>query len=200
MQSPPENSSSGTANELKSDVQQVASSAGNRLHGELDSRKDSAATQARSVSSAIDRAAHELDGSPQWIRSAFQQAAQQVQRFADTLENKDSRQLMSDVRNFARDNPGTFLAGCAAAGFAAARVFKAGSPDTGPQGSFGGQGSQGFQSRAPDVTEPGGFQATSDLETSASSGSGTQSGLGTGFGTGAGPDPSVPPTSRGEFV
>ena len=127
MQSPPENTG-GTTGELRSDAQQLGNSASNRIHSELDARKGTAADQAKSVSSAIDRAAGELDeSSPQWLRSAFEQGATQVRRFADTLEQKDSREILSDVRTLARDNPGTFLAGCAALGFAAARVFKAGS-------------------------------------------------------------------------
>ena len=53
-----------------------------------------------------------------------------MQRFAETIERKDARQLTRDVEQLARDNPGTFLAGCALAGFAAARVLKAGIEDT----------------------------------------------------------------------
>ena len=135
MQSPSETAGE-TGSDVRSDAQQLTSSAANRIHGELDARKGTAATQAKSVSKAIDRAGGELDDSaPEWLRSAFRKGAQQVQRFADTLENKDSRQIVDDVRTFARDNPGTFLAGCAAAGFAAARIFKAGADDSTSQSS-----------------------------------------------------------------
>ena len=137
---------SSTTDELRSDAKQVGTTAVNRVHSELDARKGDAANQARSVSSAIERASGELDDSvPQWLRSAFQQGAQQVQRFADALEQKDSRELISEVRTFARDYPGTFLAGCAAAGFAAARIFKAGSSDSSTSGFSGQSSSQGFQ-------------------------------------------------------
>jgi hypothetical protein len=123
-------SSSGTGEQLKTDAKQLGATASNRLHSELDARKGTAATQARSVSSAIGQAAEGLDdGAPQWLRSAFQQGAQQVQRFADSLEQKDSRQILSDVQDLARNNPGAFIAGCAALGFAAARILKAGAPD-----------------------------------------------------------------------
>jgi hypothetical protein len=134
----PSGDGAGTRGEIRSDVQQISSSASNRLHSEVDARKGTAATQARSLSSAIERAGGELDdGAPQWLRSAFQQGATQIQRFADTLEQKDSRQILNDVQDLARNNPGTFLAGCAALGFAAARVFKAGaSESTTGSGSF----------------------------------------------------------------
>lgn len=135
MQSPPENTG-GTAGELRDDAQQLASTAKNRIHSEVDARKGTAANQAKSVSSAIERAAGELDqDTPEWLRSAFQQGASQVRRFADTLEQRDSRQILQDVQTLARQNPGTFLAGCAALGFAAARIFKAGASD-GPDAQY----------------------------------------------------------------
>ena len=117
----------GAAGELRSDAQQIGSKAANRLHSELDARKGNAAAQAKSVSNAIQTAAGQLDdGAPAWLRSTFQQGAEQIQRFAETLEQKDSRQILTDVQSFARQRPGLFLGACAAVGFAASRVFKAG--------------------------------------------------------------------------
>ena len=135
--------------ELRTDAQQLGSKAKDRIHSELDSRKGTAASQAKSVSSAMERTAGELGpDSPEWLKSTIRQAASQVQRFADTIEQKDSREMLNDVRNFARDNPTTFLAACAAAGFAAARLFKAGAED----------GRQDFRSQTqgppPVVDEP----------------------------------------------
>ena len=126
---------SGTANELKADVQQLGSKAASRLHSEVDARKGSAASQARTVSSALQRTVGELDqDAPEWLKSTFRQGAEQIQRFADSIEQKDSRQLMRDVEGFARERPGMFLAACAAAGFAAARIFKAGGEQSGQRG------------------------------------------------------------------
>jgi hypothetical protein len=127
MMQPQPEQSGGAASELRNDAERVTSSAANRLHSEIDARKGDAASQARSVSSAIGNAAGGLDESaPAWLRSAFQQGAQQIQRLADTLEQKDSREIVGQVNGFARERPGLFLTGCAAAGFAAARIFRAG--------------------------------------------------------------------------
>lgn len=126
MQQPP-NQDGGTASALRSDAQQLGSTAASRLHSEVDARKGNAVNQAQSVSAAISQAADGLDdSSPDWLKSAFRQGAQQIQRLADGLEQKDSRQLIRDAQDFARNNPGTFLAACAAIGFAAARVLRAG--------------------------------------------------------------------------
>lgn len=123
----------GVGQELLSDGKNVGKSAINRVHSEVDARKGDAVTHVKSVSSAIGQAADGLDPTaPTWLKSAFEQGAQQVQKFADTLEHKDSRQLVNDVSDFARGSPGTFLAACAAAGFAAARIFKAGSSENTP--------------------------------------------------------------------
>ena len=116
-----------TASELKADARQLSSKAANRLHSEVDARKGTAVSQARTVSSALERTAGQLEeGAPEWLRSTFRQGAEPIQRFAQSMEQKDSRQLMRDVENFARERPARFLAACTAAGFAAARIFKAG--------------------------------------------------------------------------
>ena len=121
QQQSPSTTTTQAADELKSDAQQLGSTAANRLHSEVDTRKGEAVSQAQSVSSAVQRTADGLDEStPAWLKSAFEQGARKIQQFADSIDQKDSRQLMSDAQSFARNNPGTFLAACAAAGFAAA--------------------------------------------------------------------------------
>jgi len=123
--------------DLRSDAQRLGSSAANRLHSEVEARKGQAVEQVKSVSSAVQNAAGQLgEESPEWLKSAIRGAGVQIQRFADTIEQKTSRELLHDVEGFARDNPVTFLAACAAAGFAAARIFKAGAGQpTGAEGA-----------------------------------------------------------------
>jgi hypothetical protein len=146
--------------ELRSDAHTITDTARQRLHAEADARKGAAASQAKSVSSALESAAGQLGDSPEWLRSAFRQGAQTLQRFADTIEQKDSRQLTRDVQQLAREHPGVFLAGCAAAGFAAARVLKAGTDGAASAGSGPGQAyaehppAAGAMSRAYDPYEP----------------------------------------------
>ena len=140
MQQPPTQGTGGAAGELRSDAQQLTSKAANRIHSEVDARKGNAAEQAKSVSNAIQTAAGQLDESaPTWLKSAFQQGADQIQRFAETIEQKDSRQILNEVQNFARERPALFLGACAAAGFAAARIFKAGGEEQASQ-QFGQTG------------------------------------------------------------
>jgi hypothetical protein len=137
-------SPSGLGSELKQDAQKLGSVAGDRLTQEADSRKGVIASQARSVSGALEKAADELGGqdTPDWLRSSLQQGAQTLQRLADSVERKDPRQLLNDMNDLGRQHPGAFLGACAVAGFAMARVFKAGAAGAvGTQGTSGGYGS-----------------------------------------------------------
>lgn len=143
--------SGGTGNELREDARKLGSKAADRFHSEVDTRKGEAVSQAQSFSSAIEKTADELNDGPEWLKSALQKGAQSIQRFADSIEQKDSRQLMSDAQAFARDNPGTFLAACAAAGFAAARIFKAGAEQ-----SQSGSRQQGQWDPSVEVSGPSG--------------------------------------------
>lgn len=170
-------------NELRSDASTVTDTAKQRLHSEVDARKGTAAEQAKSISSALDSAAGALDDSPDWLQSMFRKGAQTVQQFANTIEQKDSRQLTRDVQQMARNNPATFLGACALAGFAAARVLKAGAEQTGSSsgsssGSFGQSSGGGFD-QSPSSAFAGG-QSTgsgyshSDYGTSSAAGSTAQ--------------------------
>ena len=54
--------------ELRNDAGTVTDTAKQRLHSEVDARKGTAAEQAKSISSALDTAAGELDDSPDWLQ------------------------------------------------------------------------------------------------------------------------------------
>ena len=144
----------GLREELRGDATTLTDTAKNTLHSQVDARKSDAVSQAQSLSSALDKAAGELDQSPDWLKSAFRQGAQTIQRFADSIEHKDSRQLTRDVQQFARTNPATFLGACAAAGFAAARVMKAGVDTSSTSAGTGSQGSYGASSGSQQGYEP----------------------------------------------
>lgn len=136
--------SPGIGQELRSDAGNLTETAKNRAFEEVDTRKSAATQQVKSVASALDQAAGGLDDSPEWLRSAFRSGSQALQRFADSVETSDARQLGSQVQQFARSNPATFIGACAAAGFIASRVLKAGShPSSSTSSSPGVGGSTG---------------------------------------------------------
>ncbi|MES2522106.1 MAG: hypothetical protein V4617_05345 [Gemmatimonadota bacterium] len=63
-------------------------------------------------------------------------AGEQVQRFADYLQNADMRQMMTGAEQFARRQPAVFLGGAFALGVIAARFFKS-TPDRNAYGDGG---------------------------------------------------------------
>jgi hypothetical protein len=120
---------SGVADEMKNDAGRLKDSLGARAKQEAESRKGQAAHVAGSASSALNTAAEDLRANPEvpdWMATALQQAARKIESLAGQIEGRSVDQLGQDVTEFARRNPGTFLAASAAVGFAATRVLRAG--------------------------------------------------------------------------
>ena len=147
--SPPSgNTRDDLRDELRGDAQTLTHAAGARLQNEADNRKSAVTDQAKTLSSALEKVAGEMgDDVPNWLKSAFSQGAQSLSKLAETANQRDSRQLIGNVQDFAKQNPTTFLTGCAALGFAAARVFKAGESAAADTTS----GSPGASNRGPEA-------------------------------------------------
>jgi hypothetical protein len=147
--------------ELKADGARLRSSAGERARQEAELRKGQAAQVAGSASSALGSAAQDLadnPDAPDWMASALRQAARRIESLGKAVEGRNVDQLSGDVTRFARENPMTFLAASAAAGFAASRVLRAGvdrkrhdAEDS--HADHGGQGSRDGSSDAPATQE-----------------------------------------------
>jgi hypothetical protein len=54
----------------------------------------------------------------------IRQASEQIQGVADTIRERDVRELVSDVQDFARQQPTLFFGGAVILGFAALRFLK----------------------------------------------------------------------------
>ncbi len=143
------------AQDLKQDAARLKDTVGARARQEAESRKGQAAHLAGSASSALETAAQDLRDNPEapdWMASALQQAARKIQEFASHVDGRSVEDLGSDVADFARRSPGTFLIASAAAGFAAARVLRAGADKKrhaganaqGMQGARGNRATQGL--------------------------------------------------------
>lgn len=120
---------SRVTDELKHDASHLKDTVGSRAKEETESRKGEAVQAAESASSALKTAADDLRNNPdapEWMASALQQAARKIEGLASHVDGRSVDQLGRDISEFARRKPGTFLAASAAAGFAAARVLRAG--------------------------------------------------------------------------
>lgn len=97
----------------------------NRLQAEADSRKGVVSEQLKQVSNALGGIGGQGSETPQWLSNGVGQATQLIDRIADSVENRNSAELVEDVRGFARANPALFLGAFALAGFVAVRVLAA---------------------------------------------------------------------------
>jgi hypothetical protein len=176
--------------ELSADASRLAQSAKERATQEAETRKQQVAQTARSASSALGRAADDLeqeDGVPGWLSSAFRQTASGIERLAGNVEGRGADELARDVTRFARENPGAFLAASAAAGFAAARFLRAGA-------TYSNQHRYDAQSEsAGDANASGGMSSDAGFGQAVSTGGyagddlgGATTQMGTGYGSTAG--------------
>ncbi|MFI2781143.1 hypothetical protein [Streptomyces sp. ALB3] len=121
----------GTARQRAGDVAGEASSRARDVAGELQEQlQDQARTQTQRLAENVRRLADDLsdmgnsgrDGSP--ATNAVRRVADRGHDAAARLEDRGPQGLVSDLQDFARRHPGTFLAGAALAGFATARLGK----------------------------------------------------------------------------
>ena len=74
----------GLREELRSNTDTVTASAKNRVYGELDARQGEAVRQDESLSSTLETYAGQLEQSPAWLKSAFDQTAKVLEQVAPT--------------------------------------------------------------------------------------------------------------------
>ncbi len=106
----------------------VASSAvdrGKHLAGEAAEKGvDRATSIADSTSSALRRAADDVEGDNRMVGSALRKGAETIERAAQSLQGGDISRVVDDLNGFARRQPALFLGASVALGFALARVGK----------------------------------------------------------------------------
>lgn len=84
------------------------------------------AERAESLAAGLRKAGSEIDPNSS-VATMFDRAADTVSGLADSLNATDPREMVDEVRRFARRQPGAFLGLSALAGFAAVRFLRAGS-------------------------------------------------------------------------
>lgn len=184
--------------ELSADASRLGESTKERAKEEAESRKQQVTQTARSASSALGRAADDLEqdeSAPGWLSSAFRQTASGIERLAGNVEGRSADELARNITRFARENPVPFLAASAAAGFAAARFLKAGA-DYRSQHRYepqGGGGNAGGADTLTGMSTGQGSSQTSPAGYGSNAGAGTAQ-AGTGRGSTGGYDSSTSST------
>jgi hypothetical protein len=187
--------------ELSQDASHLADTATERARQEAETRKQQTTQTARSASSALDRAAEELEqdeNAPSWLSSAFRQTASGIERLARSLEGRSPDQLAGDVTRFARQNPGAFLAASAAAGFAAARFLKAGAEHKSHQSDAKGGSGSTFSDTSGSYGSGASYGSAADYGAGTSNTSSPYGGSSAGTGSGYGRSSDAGATSNGQ--
>jgi ElaB/YqjD/DUF883 family membrane-anchored ribosome-binding protein len=96
-----------------------------RVRSAIDERKEGLAQDVGDFAHALRVSASDLeDHHKAYVAHYVEQAASSVEQIADTLHRQDLGDLVRHAESFARRQPGLFIGGAVAAGFALARFLK----------------------------------------------------------------------------
>jgi hypothetical protein len=94
-----------------------------------------AKTSIDSATSALRRAADDVEVDNRWIGAALRKSAEGIERATASLDGGDLSRALDDLNGFARRNPAIFLGASVALGFALARVGKTAAERVGEDGA-----------------------------------------------------------------
>jgi hypothetical protein len=130
------------AGEVSAQARRMADDVGSRLRDQAHQQHGTMVDRLRRASDDMREMADGRDGSP--ATSLVSNLAERASRFADQLESRGPEGVLTEVQEFARRRPGTFLLAAAAAGFVVGRVGK--SIFTAPNNPLsGGDSDQGYR-------------------------------------------------------
>ena len=109
----------------------MANTAKDKVEAAVSERKSLGADYIGSIAQAAGRAAHEFEADLPQAAQYIRQASEQIQGVADTVRERDMRELVGEVQDFARRQPTLFFGGAVVLGFAALRFLKSNAPNTG---------------------------------------------------------------------
>ncbi|MFE8596245.1 hypothetical protein [Archangium violaceum] len=105
----------------KEQVKRVTGVTKDRVYHQIDDRKGEFIENLQGFVSTLENASQNADGFSQQLLDG---AAGYVRRFSDRIENGSTEELVRDAKQFIREKPAPFFAGCIALGFLAARILK----------------------------------------------------------------------------
>jgi hypothetical protein len=92
-----------------------------RVYHQIDDRKGDLIKGLQGFVSTLENASQNADGLSQQLIGG---AVGYIRKFSDRIEQGSTEELVSDARQFIRERPAPFFAGCIAVGFLAARLLK----------------------------------------------------------------------------
>jgi UDP-N-acetylglucosamine 2-epimerase len=123
------------ASQLGNSARDMANTAKDKVESEVRERKSVGADYIGSIAQATHRAANEFETEIPQAAHYIRQAAEQMQGVANTVRERDVRELVGEVQSFARRQPTLFFGGAVVLGFAALRFLKSAAPTSAETGS-----------------------------------------------------------------
>jgi len=118
------------AGKLGAAAEQIASGAAAQVQDTVQQQRSAGADFIGSIAAATERAASEFDTAMPQAAQYMRQASEQIQSVADVVRERDVKELVGEVENFARRQPTLFFGGAMVLGFAALRFLKSSSPQS----------------------------------------------------------------------
>lgn len=143
------------AAEIGSAAQRLASDAAAKAQSAVEEQKSLGAQYVASVAGALHRAAGEVGQELPFAAKYLHQTAEQIESAAQTVRERDMRELVGEVENFARRQPALFFGGAMLLGFAALRFLKS-APE-------GGSATKRSSDEMPNVRSPSISEFDDDL-------------------------------------
>src|SRR6476660_675946 len=134
-----------SASQLGDAALEMAHTAKDKVEAAVSQRKSVGADYIGSIAQATGRAANEFEAELPQAAHYIRQASEQIQGVADTVRERDVRELVGEVQEFARRQPTLFFGGAVVLGFAALRFLKSTAPNAGGTSQTGSHTS--FDSR-----------------------------------------------------
>lgn len=116
------------AAQLSNSAKEFASATKDKVGEAVTERKSFAADYVGSIAQATQQAAAAFDNDLPQAARYIRQASEQIQGVAVNVREKDVRELVGDVQEFARHQPTLFFGGAVVLGFAALRFLKSTPP------------------------------------------------------------------------
>jgi hypothetical protein len=119
-----------SASQLGDVALEIANTAKEKVEAAVGQRRSLGADYIGSIAQATGRAANEFETELPKAAHYIRQAAEQIQGVADTVRERDARELLGEVQDFARRQPTLFFGGAVVLGFAALRFLKSNAPNS----------------------------------------------------------------------
>jgi hypothetical protein len=127
------------ASEAKSQVQDLLGEALTKVEEQSRTQRDRVTDTLGSLGDDLEKMASQTDGG--LAADLAREASDRVRSVSAHLEGREPRDLLDDVRDFARRRPGVFLGGALVAGLVAGRLTRGAREAKSGSGAAGGQGS-----------------------------------------------------------